>query len=136
MTGTLCRSPPRFFACSGHLVDMARTGHVDSGHMDLEVRYCELDGRRIAYATVGEGPTLLFGGRWVSHLEEDWSDPDVRSFFEDLALTHRVVRYDRVGVGLSDRDGHGVPDVEQLRAVLDASGGGPAALFACSCAGL
>ena len=70
---------------------------------------------------------LLFGGRWISHLEEDWSDPDARSFFEDLALTHRVVRYDRLGVGLSDRGSHDVPDVRQLGAVLDACGGGPAA---------
>ena len=104
--------------------------------MEQEIRYCELDGSRIAYATLGDGPTLLFGGRWISHLEEDWADPDARSFFEDLALTHRVVRYDRIGVGLSDRDSHDVPDVRQLGAVLDACGGEPAALFGCSCAGL
>ena len=63
----------------------------------------ELDGRRLAYASVGEGPLLLFGGRWVSHLEEDWDDPAARAFFEGLARSHRVVRYDRLGVGLSDR---------------------------------
>ncbi len=104
--------------------------------MQQEIRYCELDGRRIAYATVGEGPVLLFGGRWISHLEEDWSDPDARAFFEDLAQTHRVVRYDRLGVGISDRGCHDVSDVSQLGAILDACGGGPAALFGCSCAGL
>src|SRR4051812_15416232 len=104
--------------------------------MQQEIRYCEVDGRRIAYASVGEGPPLLFGGRWISHLEEDWSDPDARSFFEELASTHRVVRYDRLGVGLSDRGSHDVPDVKQLEAVLDACGGEPAALFGCSCAGL
>ena len=82
--------------------------------MQQEIRYCELDGRRIAYATVGEGPVLLFGGRWISHLEEDWSDPDARAFFEDLAQTHRVVRYDRLGVGISDRGSHDVSDVSQL----------------------
>ena len=54
---------------------------------------------------------------------------------EDLGATHRVVRYDWVGVGLSDRGSHDVADVKQLGAVLDASGGGPAALFGCSCAG-
>ena len=97
--------------------------------MQQEIRYCELDGRRIAYATVGEGPVLLFGGRWISHLEEDWSDPDARAFFEDLAQTHRVVRYDRLGVGISDRGSHDVSDVSQLGAVLDACGGGPAALW-------
>jgi pimeloyl-ACP methyl ester carboxylesterase len=65
--------------------------------MEQEIRFCELDGRRIAYATIGEGPALLFGGRWVSHLEEEWDDPRVRGFYEELARTHRVVRYDRLG---------------------------------------
>ncbi len=45
---------------------MARYGHPDYGSVEQEIRFCELDGRRIAYATVGEGPTLLFGGRWVT----------------------------------------------------------------------
>ena len=73
--------------------------------MEQDIRFCVLDGRRIAYASLGEGPTLLFGGRWVTHLEEEWEDPYARAFFEDLARTSRVVRYDRLGAGLSDRDG-------------------------------
>ena len=108
--------------------------------MEQSIRFCELDGRRIAYATVGEGPLLLFGGRWVSHLEEEWAEPRARSFFEELARTHRVVRYDRLGAGLSDRelDGPPTPDSEtrQLAAVLEACGDEPATMFACSCAGL
>lgn len=108
--------------------------------MEQEIRFCEVDGRRIAYATVGEGPLLLFGGRWVSHLEEEWDDPRARRFLEDLARTHRVVRYDRIGAGLSDRelDHPPTPDSEtrQLAAVFEACGGEPATMFACSCAGL
>ncbi len=108
--------------------------------MGQDIRFCELDGRRIAYATVGEGPPLLFGGRWVSHLEEDWADPGTRAFFEHLAATHRVVRYDRLGAGLSDRIAPSTPkletDARQLEAVLDADGHRTATLFACSCAGL
>ena len=65
--------------------------------MEQEIRFCELNGHRIAYATVGEGPPLVFGGRWISHLEEEWADPLARSFFEELAENHRVVRYDRFG---------------------------------------
>ena len=38
--------------------------------MEQEIRFCELDGRRIAYATIGEGPLLLFASRWISHLED------------------------------------------------------------------
>ncbi len=108
--------------------------------MEQDIRFCELEGRRIAYAAIGEGPLLLFGGRWVSHLEEEWEDRRTRSFFEDLARTHRVVRYDRLGAGLSERKLPGPPTPEletrQLEAVLEACGGGPATLFACSCAGL
>src|SRR4026208_2242891 len=97
-TGCPARHGHRVTA-AGHLLDMARSGHGDCGLMEQDIRFCALDGRRIAYATVGEGPTLLFGGRWVTHLEEEWQDPQARGFFEDLARTHRVARYDRVGAG-------------------------------------
>src|SRR5205809_4020018 len=106
--------------------------------MEQDIRFCELDGRRVAYAMVGEGPVLLFGGRWVTHLEEEWNDPRARSFYEELARTHRVVRYDRLGTGLSGRDPVGAPTLESetraLAAVFGACGGEPATLFACSCA--
>jgi pimeloyl-ACP methyl ester carboxylesterase/DNA-binding CsgD family transcriptional regulator len=119
---------------------MARYGHPDYGSVEQEIRFCELDGRRIAYATVGEGPTLLFGGRWVTHLEEEWEDPHARAFFEDLAHTHRVVRYDRLGAGLSDREAVGTPTVESemraLATVVDACSRDRVSLFACSCAGV
>jgi pimeloyl-ACP methyl ester carboxylesterase/DNA-binding CsgD family transcriptional regulator len=108
--------------------------------MEQDIRFCELDGRRIAYATVGDGPLLLFGGRWVTHLEEEWEDPRARAFFADLARTHRVVRYDRIGAGLSDRTLSGSPtaenDTRQLAAVFEACGDETASVFACSCAGL
>ena len=108
--------------------------------MEQDIRFCELDGRRIAYATVGEGPVLLFGGRWVSHLEEEWDAPASRAFFEELARTHRVVRYDRLGAGLSDRTLRQAPtpegDTAQLAAVVAACGDEAVSLFACSCAGL
>jgi len=108
--------------------------------MEQDIRFCELDGRRIAYATVGAGPLLLFGGRWVSHLEEEWADTRIRSFFEELAENHRVVRYDRLGAGLSDRVPAEPPkleaDARQLGAVLNACGDETATIFACSCSGL
>jgi pimeloyl-ACP methyl ester carboxylesterase len=108
--------------------------------MEQEIRFCELDGRRIAYATVGEGPPLVFGGRWVTHLEAEWEDPAARRFYEELAQTHRVVRYDRVGVGLSDRGLAFSPTIESesaaLGAVLDELDRSPVTVFACSCAAL
>jgi pimeloyl-ACP methyl ester carboxylesterase len=108
--------------------------------MEQAIRFCELDGRRIAYATAGEGPLLLFGGRWVTHLEEEWDDSNARGFYGELARTHRVVRYDRLGTGLSERELDAPPTMESeartLAAVLEACGPEPATLFACSCAGL
>jgi len=108
--------------------------------MEQDLRFCELDGKRIAYASVGEGPLLLFGGRWLTHLEEEWDDPRARAFFEELAATHRVVRYDRIGAGLSDRALPGEVtlelDTRSLAAVHAAVGAEPAFVFACSCAGL
>jgi pimeloyl-ACP methyl ester carboxylesterase/DNA-binding CsgD family transcriptional regulator len=108
--------------------------------MEQDVRFTELDGKRIAYASVGEGPLLLFGGRWVSHLEEEWELPPARAFFEELAAAHRVVRYDRIGAGLSDRELPAKLSMEyearMLAAVHAAVGAEPAILFACSCAGL
>ena len=108
--------------------------------MDQDIRFCEVGGRRVAYATVGEGPPLVFGGRFASHLEEEWADPLMRGFYQELARSHRVVRYDRLGSGLSQRDLGRAPtiedEVETLEAVLDMCTDGPATLFACSCAGV
>jgi pimeloyl-ACP methyl ester carboxylesterase/DNA-binding CsgD family transcriptional regulator len=109
--------------------------------MEQDIRFCELDGRRIAYSTVGEGPPLVFGAIWVSHLEEGWADPPQRAFYEELANAYTVIRYDRLGAGLSDRRLTAPPTVESetnaLEAVLDAAAPGqPATVFACSCAAM
>jgi pimeloyl-ACP methyl ester carboxylesterase/DNA-binding CsgD family transcriptional regulator len=104
--------------------------------MEQEIRYLDFDGRRLAYSTFGDGPPLLVGPRWVSHLEEEWADPDQRPFYLELARTHQVVRFDRLGCGLSDRVLDPRPTIEaesrQLEAVIDAVGG-RAAIFASSC---
>jgi pimeloyl-ACP methyl ester carboxylesterase/DNA-binding CsgD family transcriptional regulator len=109
--------------------------------MEQDLHFTQVDGRRVAYATVGDGPLLVFGAKWVSHLEEEWDDARARAFYEDLAHGHRVVRYDRLGAGLSDR---ALPrpasielDTRTLQSVIDASGGGePATVFACSCSSM
>ncbi len=98
----------------------------------------DTNGARVAYATVGEGPLVLCPAWWVSHVERDWEHPGFRSFFTRLADGFRVVRYDRPGTGLSDRD---VPPRTQEAEVLllamlaDALGDAQFSLFAVSCAG-
>jgi pimeloyl-ACP methyl ester carboxylesterase/DNA-binding CsgD family transcriptional regulator len=71
--------------------------------MDQVIRFCATGAGRIAYATIGDGPALVFPAWWVSDLEANWEDPSFRSFMLALAARHTVVRYDRIGAGLSER---------------------------------
>src|SRR5262245_53429424 len=116
---------------------MARSGHSHFRVMEQEIRFCEVDGRRVAYTATGDGPPLVFAGRFATHLEEEWADPAMRSFFVELSQTRRVVRYDRIGSGLSERvlpPGSAVEtEVRTLAAILDETVAGPAAVFSCSC---
>jgi pimeloyl-ACP methyl ester carboxylesterase/DNA-binding CsgD family transcriptional regulator len=104
--------------------------------MDHDIRFLEFEGQRLAYSTYGEGPPLVFGPRWVSHLEEEWDDPRQRAFYSEIARTHRVVRFDRIGCGLSSRELEPRPTIEsesrQLEAVIESTGE-PAIVFASSC---
>jgi pimeloyl-ACP methyl ester carboxylesterase/DNA-binding winged helix-turn-helix (wHTH) protein len=98
----------------------------------------DASGARVAYAVVGEGPLILCPAWWVSHVERDWEKPGFRRFFTRLADGFRVVRYDRPGTGLSDRD---VPqrtqeaEVSLLSMLADALGEARFSIFAVSCAG-
>jgi pimeloyl-ACP methyl ester carboxylesterase/DNA-binding CsgD family transcriptional regulator len=94
--------------------------------LEQEIRFCAADDHRVAYATVGTGPPLLLPALWIGHLELQWGEPDFRAFIETLAERRTVVRYDRIGTGLSDRPD--APDltveaeVRTLAAVADAAG--------------
>jgi pimeloyl-ACP methyl ester carboxylesterase/DNA-binding CsgD family transcriptional regulator len=68
------------------------------------IRFLPFAGRRVAYGLSGSGPLLVAPAWWVSHLELDWQNPRFRRFWETTADGFRLVRYDRPGVGLSDRD--------------------------------
>ena len=72
--------------------------------MSQQTGFVQFDGRQIAYATVGAGPPLVMPAWWISHLAEDWDGASFRQFVEALAARYRVVRYDRLGTGLSERD--------------------------------
>lgn len=104
--------------------------------MEQEIRFCTTsDGVRVAHATVGEGPPLVVVSAWLSHIEAEWGSNDVRAFWEALANGRRVIRYDKRGVGLSERD---VDDLSletrglDLEAVIDALGIERCDLFAMS----
>ena len=73
--------------------------------MDQQIKFCStFDGAHIAFSTLGEGPPLVFPAHWVSHIEVEWTSPLVREFFLSLAANHTIIRYDKHGCGLSDRD--------------------------------
>jgi pimeloyl-ACP methyl ester carboxylesterase/DNA-binding CsgD family transcriptional regulator len=67
------------------------------------VRFADTPAGRVAYSVTGSGPPLLCMHGWVSHLGLMWEDPEHRQFFEALAREHTVIRYDKIGCGLSDR---------------------------------
>ena len=83
------------------------------------------DGLEVAFATAGHGPPLLFVGGWLSHLELSWALPAERQFLEGLAHGRTLLRYDRPGCGLSDRE-VGEPslasELDVVEAVLAAAG--------------
>jgi pimeloyl-ACP methyl ester carboxylesterase/DNA-binding CsgD family transcriptional regulator len=92
--------------------------------MEQMIRFCTTSAGRVAYATAGDGPALVFPAWWVSDLESNWEDPSFRSFLLALADRHTVVRYDRIGTGLSERRrGQGAisleAEVELLGELLD-----------------
>ena len=103
------------------------------------VRFTELNGRRVAWASIGEGPPLVMGWWWMSHLELDWGNRRFRDFISALARHRTVVRYDRPGTGLSDRDGPPPAtlddEVEVLASVVRAIGADSVAVFAGSAGG-
>jgi pimeloyl-ACP methyl ester carboxylesterase/DNA-binding CsgD family transcriptional regulator len=91
-----------------------------------QIRFCtSRDGVRIAYATCGVGPPLVWLGHWVRHLKFDWDSPVWRPWLSLLTRRHHVVRYDWRGCGLSDREGVEFSldkHIEDLEAVVEASG--------------
>jgi pimeloyl-ACP methyl ester carboxylesterase/DNA-binding CsgD family transcriptional regulator len=68
------------------------------------VRYCSTPAGRVAYSTVGSGPPLLCDTGWISHLRAQLELFAFSSFIERLAERFTVIRYDKPGCGLSDRD--------------------------------
>jgi pimeloyl-ACP methyl ester carboxylesterase/DNA-binding CsgD family transcriptional regulator len=120
-------------AGSGHLWNTLAVMDVQS------IRFTEVAGRRVAYASVGSGPPLVMGGWWMSHLEGDWRNRRFRSFLGAIGRYRTVVRYDRPGTGLSS-DGEGAleslgQEVAVLDGVIDALGLERVDVFAASTGG-
>lgn len=101
--------------------------------MTAPVRYARSGDVSIAYQVTGDGPldlVLIHG--FFSHLEIDWELPASVRVNERLGSFARLIRFDKRGTGLSDRN-VGLPDLEarmdDVRAVMDAAGSESAALL-------
>ena len=98
------------------------------------VRYTSSrDGTSLAWTTHGDGPALIRGAHWLSHLEQDWHSPIWGPLLKRLGSFCAVTRYDARGTGMSQR---GAVDfsldrlTEDLEAVADAAGLARFAIFA------
>ena len=104
-----------------------------------DVQYARSGDVNIAYHMVGAGGLdLVFAPGYVSHLTHALEHPVVAGFFERLESLGRLIRFDRRGIGLSDRP-RDVATLEarmdDIRAVMDAAGSRRAALIATGEAG-
>lgn len=93
--------------------------------MEQQIRFCRTDERvTLAWASSGRGPPLVKAANWLSHLEYDWKSPVWRPLLDRLGQNHTVIRYDKRGCGLSDREvdelSFGVW-VRDLEAIVDAA---------------
>ena len=101
-----------------------------------ETRYARLQGDRIAYQVLGEGPPdLVLAPGSFGHLDIGWEDPGITLFCRTLASFCRLIIFDRRGTGISDPlPPHPLPPweafAEELAAVLDEVGAERAALLA------
>tara|TARA_R110002020_G_scaffold112746_5_gene259326 strand:- start:2907 stop:4067 length:1161 start_codon:yes stop_codon:yes gene_type:complete len=99
------------------------------------IRFAPAPGGMVAYASLGEGPALVVCPGFVSHIEIAWESPRVRRALQALARDHRVLVFDRRGIGLSERVG---PETtvdsaaDDVIAMLDHAGVEAAWLFGAS----
>ena len=105
------------------------------GRVRPRIRYCSAPTGRVAYSTAGAGPALLCDSGWITDLRGQLELFSFGAFIERLAERFTVIRYDKPGCGLSDRDGIDLSfdgQVAAALAVADAVGAGCFSLFGAS----
>ncbi|HLK76011.1 MAG TPA: alpha/beta fold hydrolase [Streptosporangiaceae bacterium] len=103
--------------------------------MPPAIRYCPTSAGRIAYSATGSGPPLLLDPGWVSHVGRQVEWFSFGSFVAGLAERFTVIRYDKPGCGLSDRERADLSfgtQVDVALAVADAMGADRFRLFGAS----
>jgi pimeloyl-ACP methyl ester carboxylesterase len=100
-----------------------------------QIRYCTTPAGPVAYSTVGTGPPLLCDTGWITHLRGQLDLFSFGEFLKGLTEYFTVIRYDKPGCGLSERDGIDLSfdgQVAAALAVADAVGAGRFRLFGAS----
>jgi class 3 adenylate cyclase len=104
--------------------------------MRPKTQYAKSGDLNIAYQVVGKGPIdIVLVPGWVSNLDYDWMYPRMAHVNERLSSFSRLIRFDKRGTGLSDRNvGYPTLDdrMEDVHAVMDAVGSERAALIGTS----
>src|SRR3990172_100002 len=75
--------------------------------MEPRIQYAQTsDGVSIAYPTLGQGPPplVVMPVASIDSLRLGWQIPEMRRGYERLAKKRMLVRYDRRGFGLSERN--------------------------------
>ena len=101
----------------------------------MSIRYGGTPAGRVAYSTVGTGPPSLLDSGWIPHLRGQSDLLSFGRFVERLVERFTVVRYDKPGCGLSDRDDVDLSfegQVGAALAVVDAVGAPRFRLFGAS----
>jgi pimeloyl-ACP methyl ester carboxylesterase len=94
----------------------------------------------VAYQVTGSGPPdLVYVPGWLSNVEYAWENPIYANFLTRLAAFSRLIRFDKRGTGMSDRE-VGFATLEErmddIRAVMDAVGCERAGIYGTSEGGL
>jgi pimeloyl-ACP methyl ester carboxylesterase/DNA-binding CsgD family transcriptional regulator len=99
------------------------------------IRYCTTPAGRVAYSATGTGPPLVCDSGWITNLRGQLDLFSFGAFVQRLAQHFTVIRYDKPGCGLSDRDGVDLSfdgQVGAALAVADAAGARRFRLFGAS----
>lgn len=103
--------------------------------MGPRVRYTSTPAGRVAWSTTGAGPPLLCDSGWITHLGGQLELCAFGDVVDRLARQFTVIRYDKPGCGLSDREGIDLSfdgQVAAALAVADAAGARRFRLFGAS----
>ncbi len=62
------------------------------------------DGVSIAYYEIGPGQPVIHMPGSITNLQSEWRAPGRREWYERFSANYRLIRYDRRGFGMSDRN--------------------------------